>query len=146
MVEDRYIPEESVEVYFKAADALVVPYRRVSQSGVVFLSYGFGLPVIVSDAGALAEAVEVGTTGLVFRSEDAGDLGRQIQAYFASDLFRSLEHYRDGIIRRMNEKHSWTAIAAAIAHVYEGLSLSALDGRTAGAKTALDSRPQDETR
>ena len=140
MVEDRYIPEESVEVYFKAADALVVPYRRVSQSGVVFLSYGFGLPVIASDAGALAEAVEVGTTGLVFRSEDAADLARQIQRYFASDLFRSLDGHRDGIIRRMNEKHSWTAIAATIERVYDQV----VNGTTAGQSSPAVSSPVNE--
>jgi D-inositol-3-phosphate glycosyltransferase len=116
--ETRYIPEDEVEVYFKAADVLIVPYRKISQSGVMFLSYSFGLPVIASDAGALAESVVAGVTGYVFRSGDTGDLIRKVQTYLSSDLFQSLDQRREGIIRFVNDKHSWTAVADCTYDVY----------------------------
>ena len=38
-------------LFFKAADVLVLPYRHIYQSGVLFLGYSFGLPVLAADRG-----------------------------------------------------------------------------------------------
>lgn len=46
IVEDRYVPNEEVALYFTAADMLVAPYRQHTGSGVVQLSIGFDLPVV----------------------------------------------------------------------------------------------------
>lgn len=51
IVEDCYIPNEEVPLYFSAADALVAPYRRVTGSAVLQLARGFGLPVIMTTGG-----------------------------------------------------------------------------------------------
>ena len=51
----EYIPDEETELFFKAADVLILPYTRVFQSGVLFLAYSFGLPAIASDVGTLKE-------------------------------------------------------------------------------------------
>jgi glycosyltransferase involved in cell wall biosynthesis len=61
IIEDRYIPNEEVPVYFSAADVLVAPYRRVTGSGVVQMARGFGLPAIttVGSEGAATEAGEL---------------------------------------------------------------------------------------
>ena len=43
-----FIPDNETEVYFKAADVAVLPYRHIYQSGVLFLAHSFGLPVIAA--------------------------------------------------------------------------------------------------
>ena len=48
VIEDRYIPNEDVPVYFSAADALMALYRRVTGSGAVRMAQGFGLPVVTT--------------------------------------------------------------------------------------------------
>ncbi|MEQ9564913.1 MAG: glycosyltransferase family 4 protein, partial [Pseudomonadales bacterium] len=50
----EHIPDQDVEIYFKAADALVVPYVQIFQSGLPFLAYSFGLPVLATDVGSLS--------------------------------------------------------------------------------------------
>jgi len=47
----EFVPDEETEIYFKAADVLVLPYTHIFQSGVLFLGYNFGLPVIAADVG-----------------------------------------------------------------------------------------------
>ena len=49
----EYVPDEETELYFKAADVLILPYTHVFQSGVLFLGYSFGLPAIAADVGTL---------------------------------------------------------------------------------------------
>ena len=74
----EYVPDEATELYFKAADVLVLPYVRVFQSGVLFLGYSFGLPVIAADVGSLKEEIVEGKTGFVFKPQDSSDLARTI--------------------------------------------------------------------
>jgi glycosyltransferase involved in cell wall biosynthesis len=50
-----YVPEEDVAGWFKAAAGLVLPYRRTEQSGVASLANAFGVPVLASKVGGLAE-------------------------------------------------------------------------------------------
>ena len=53
----RYVPDAEVPLYFSAADLLCLPYRRASQSGVAHIGMAFGLPVVVSRVGGLAESM-----------------------------------------------------------------------------------------
>ncbi len=46
VIDDRYIPNEEVRLYFSAADVLVAPYRRATGSGVIQVARGFGLPTV----------------------------------------------------------------------------------------------------
>jgi glycosyltransferase involved in cell wall biosynthesis len=115
----RHVPDSEIEMYFKAADVLVLPYVRIFQSGVPFLSYGFGLPVIATDVGALRDDVMEGQTGLVCRARDSNALAGSLRAYFGSDMYRNLEERRRGITRWVNEEHSWTRVAAITRAAYE---------------------------
>jgi glycosyltransferase involved in cell wall biosynthesis len=46
---DRYIPDEEVGVYFKAADLVVAPYIGGTQSAVSALALGFGTPLLATE-------------------------------------------------------------------------------------------------
>jgi len=116
-----YIPDEETELYFKAADIFVLPYRHIYQSGVLFLGYSFGLPVIAADVGALREEIAEGKTGFVFKPEDSVDLAATIERYFASDLFTNLSGRRDGIRDFALERHSWDEVGRLTMSVYSNL-------------------------
>ncbi|RMF29858.1 MAG: glycosyltransferase, partial [Chloroflexi bacterium] len=56
VIEDRYIPNEEVALYFSAADVLVAPHRRMTGSGAVQMARGFGVPVIGLSSPRIREA------------------------------------------------------------------------------------------
>jgi D-inositol-3-phosphate glycosyltransferase len=114
----EFVPDEQTEWYFKAADVLVLPYTHVFQSGVLFLGYSFGLPVLAADVGSLREDIVEGRTGFVFRPMNAADLAAKIQECFSSPLFRELEQRRAGIQKFANEKYSWTQAAGVTRQIY----------------------------
>jgi D-inositol-3-phosphate glycosyltransferase len=118
----EYIPDQEVEVYFKASDVLIMPYRFIYQSGVLFLSYNFGLPVIAADVGSLREDIVEGQTGLVCRAEDPDDLADAISRYFDSDLYRNLAENRETIIHYGNRTHSWDVVGKIVASVYKAVA------------------------
>ncbi len=121
LLRSDYIPDDETEVFFKAADVLVLPYRHIYQSGVLFLGYSFGLPVLAADVGALKEEILEGQTGFVFRAEDSADLAKTIERYFASDLFKTLESRRHGIREYAEQQHSWDVVGELTEQVYSQL-------------------------
>jgi glycosyltransferase involved in cell wall biosynthesis len=122
----EYVPDDQTELYFKAADVLILPYTRIFQSGVLFLGYAFGLPAIAADVATLKEEIIEGKTGFVFKSQDSSDLARMIGRYFESDLFRDLERRRLEIRQYANERYSWDKVAAITTSIYSNLLTSDL--------------------
>jgi len=114
-----YIPEEEVEVYFKASDVLILPYTHIYQSGVLFLSYYFGLPVVAADVGSLREDVIEGRTGFICRPKDPHHLAATIRRYFQSELYRNLEKCRRNICEYAQERYSWSKAAEEIHRIYD---------------------------
>jgi glycosyltransferase involved in cell wall biosynthesis len=53
----RYISEDEVGPLLAGASLVVLPYTQASQSGVGLLAVGEGVPLIVSDLGALPDLV-----------------------------------------------------------------------------------------
>jgi len=75
--------------YFKAADAFVLPSLHETWGLVVNEAMHFGLPVLISDRVCCsADLVESRETGLVFRSNDAGDLARALRQIVQNDRLR----------------------------------------------------------
>jgi glycosyltransferase involved in cell wall biosynthesis len=118
VVRMEFIPDDEMEIYLKAADVAVLPYTKIFQSGILFLAYSFGLPVIVSDVGSLREDVIEGDTGFVCKPRDAHDLAETIRRYFLSDLYRDLPKRREEIRELFWKRHSWEAVGAATRNVY----------------------------
>jgi D-inositol-3-phosphate glycosyltransferase len=117
----EYVAEEEVEMYFKAADVLILPYAYIFQSGVLFLGYSFGLPVIAADVGSLKEEIVDGETGFVFQAKNATDLAATIQKYFQSELYRQLSQKRTKIRDYANDRYSWTKVGEITSNIYANL-------------------------
>lgn len=67
----KYIPNENIEPYFKAADVVCLPYYSATQSGIVMMAYGFRKPVVVTNTGGLKELVDEDRTGIVIENNNA---------------------------------------------------------------------------
>lgn len=117
----EFVPDAETEVYFKAADVLVLPYTHVSQSGVLITGYRFGLPAIASDVGSFPQDIIEGRTGLLCRPGDPADLARTIEKYFQSDLFEELGTRRKEIREYADGRYSWDAVSRVTRTVYQEL-------------------------
>ena len=102
----RRIEEEELPVLFGAADLTALPYREASQSGVLFMSYAYGVPVIVPDIGGFPHDVADGKTGLIFRSEDVKSLKGKIEEFILCKQINPL-YSRKEIRDYARENYSW---------------------------------------
>ena len=105
-----YVPDDRVGLYFSAADAVVQPYVAATQSGVAQIAFGYGLPVITTDVGGLAETVPDGEAGLVVPPNDPGALTDALVRFMTEDLGETLE----AGARRVREAYSWSRVAEAV--------------------------------
>ena len=114
----QFIPDEEMEIYLKAADVLVLPYKEIFQSGVLFLAYSFGLPVVATDVGSFREEIVEGRTGFLCQPGDPTELATAIEKYFASDLYRNLKVRRQELKDYAEANHSWNAVADLTRNAY----------------------------
>jgi len=117
----EFVPDAETEIYFKAADVLILPYTHIFQSGVLFLGYNFGLPAIAADVGSLKDDIVEGRTGYVFRPREAADLARVIESYFSGEVYAHLPERREEIREFARQRYSWSEVARITTGVYDRL-------------------------
>jgi glycosyltransferase involved in cell wall biosynthesis len=77
-VYDGYIPASEVARLFTDADVLVLPYIEASQSGVLMIAMSFGLPVVATEVGEIANTVRSTAMGLLTEPRDAAALAARL--------------------------------------------------------------------
>jgi glycosyltransferase involved in cell wall biosynthesis len=89
-VHSGFLPAGQLAATVAAADVVLLPYRRASQSGAVVLAQEAGTPVVASAVGGIPEQISDGETGILVprdagaaewlgaldRLEDAGERSR----------------------------------------------------------------------
>jgi len=77
-----YVPDAEVADWFRAADAVVLPYRRIEESGVAGIAVALRAPVLASRVGGLAE--QFGESPWTFPAGDPDALARVIASFLAA--------------------------------------------------------------
>lgn len=126
---NRYINNEEIEPYFAAADALVLPYLSGSQSAVGMIAIDYGLPVIATSVGGLAETITDGESGLIVPPADSAALARAIERFFHENLGAT---FRAGMAQA-RERLSWAALIRIIEELSHELNGSSAPERADGA-------------
>lgn len=113
----RYIPDEEVKEFYKKADLVVLPYRRIYQSGVLLLTLSYGKPVLCSDLEPFKEIIIDNQNGFLFESENSTDLASRIQNIILNkkDLSRVI-HNSDKMIR---DNFDWINIGSLTKDFYQ---------------------------
>ena len=96
---DRYVADDEVGSYFRAADVVVLPYVSATQSAVVLTAYSFGRPVIVTRVGGLPDVVDDGVTGFVVPARAPEELARAMTRFFDENAGERMTR-RDSRARR----------------------------------------------
>jgi glycosyltransferase involved in cell wall biosynthesis len=117
----EFISPEHVEELFAAADCVAMPYRRIYQSGVIFLAYRYGIPIVATDVGSFREDIIEGETGCLCSPEDTTAFSETLQKYFSSDMFLHSTETRTRIMQWAEERYSWQKIGKQTVEVYSKL-------------------------
>ena len=113
---DRYVPNEEVGLYFSAADVVVLPYREATQSGIIQIAFGFGVPVITTDVGGLGEVVRHGKTGFVVPPDDPRALADAVTRFYMEEHGASFSKN----IMDDRDRFSWERLVETVEELASG--------------------------
>lgn len=105
----HFISNEKVAAYFCASDLVVQPYKDASQSGVTQVAYHYGVPMVVTNVGALPEMVPHMVSGIVVKP-DAKSVANGIFRFFNKNLAVEL---RKGV-ENQKKRFSWKELVDAL--------------------------------
>lgn len=106
-----YAREADFSQIFGQADVLVLPYRSGTGSIVRELGFQFGLPVIATSVGSIAEGIEDDVTGLVIDPEDSEALAEAIKHAQSES---TLPRWRKGVLQRSDtQRKKWDEYVTA---------------------------------
>lgn len=112
----RYISDSDALLYYSAADTVVLPYRKIYQSGVLLMAMSLNRLVVVSDLKGMTEIVDDGLNGLVFRANDIDSLAKTLsQALSSPDRDKMAERGH----QLMLSHYSWADIGVRTKSLYE---------------------------
>jgi glycosyltransferase involved in cell wall biosynthesis len=114
-----YVDDAHVDAHFAAADVVALPYREITQSGVVFQAMTAGTPVVATDTGGLGHTVREAGCGLVVPAGDEAALARALAELLGDPAKRQAlgEKGREAAATT----YSWEACARLTRAVYEEL-------------------------
>ena len=110
-IHNGYVPDKDVQGYFENCDAVVLPYIDATQSGIAQVAFGFGKPVIATDAGGLPEVVTDSLTGVMVKAGDPEALREGILKFYG--LKESGTDFK-GNIEKDSERFTWEHLVNTI--------------------------------
>lgn len=116
-VVEGYVPDDLVQLYFNACDVVVLPYTKITTSGVALLAYAFSRPVISTKTGGVPEVV-TNEVGILIPPKNVNALKKAIKRIFEMDYKKMGE----GAYRLAKEKFTWEKLAEQTIKVYMSCS------------------------
>jgi glycosyltransferase involved in cell wall biosynthesis len=114
----RFIGDDELPAYFRRADLLVLPYRDIDQSGVLFTALAFGKPLLLSDVGGFPEIAATGAAR-IFPAGDAAALHAALVGLLGDPS--ALAQMADRARASAAGEYSWEAVARRTLVLYERL-------------------------
>ncbi len=118
----RYIQDDEIEYFFKASDVTVLPYKEASQSGVLFMSYAYGVPVIAPFLGGFPEDILPGKTGYLFEPNNPESLAKAFIKFKTEWRNDNINRHRD-IKEFAVKNYSWEKTCDETLKIYQMLNV-----------------------
>lgn len=115
----RFIGDTELPAYFQRADLVVLPYREIDQSGVLFTALAFGVPLLLSDVGGFPEIAATGAAR-TFPAGEAPALHAALRELLSDPA--ALSAMAERAHAAAAGPYSWDAIAQRTLRLYHSLT------------------------
>lgn len=110
-----FLPEQELYEKIDNSNVIVLPYRHISQSGVLLLALSFHRFIIASDLPAFKETLRGFTDDMFFESANSHDLAKLMMRYVDGDVDTAKQAK---VVEDLNCKYSWDLSAKKTMDLY----------------------------
>jgi glycosyltransferase involved in cell wall biosynthesis len=115
-----YVPNEQVVPLLQMADIVAMPYRAITQSGVLQIAYACGSPVVATRVGGLPDVIEHEKSGILVEPENPDDLAQGLIRAINDTALRQAMGVRARELAAA--RYSWRYVASVILKAMEEAS------------------------
>ena len=116
----RFVTDPEIPSFFRRADVVVLPYREIDQSGVLYTALAFGKPLVLSDVGGFGEVAREHGAGRLVPPGDPHALAAAVRELLEDPIAR--DRLADAAARAAAGPYSWDAAAASTLELYRELA------------------------
>jgi glycosyltransferase involved in cell wall biosynthesis len=117
VVHSKFIAHDDVKHYYCASDLVILPYKKIYQSGVLMMALSYGRPVLVSDIPPFKEIITDDVNGFFFSSEDVKSLTTKLNKILSAK--EKLFAIQDNGRALVNDKYDWIEIGRLLKQEYK---------------------------
>ncbi|MBJ7348707.1 MAG: glycosyltransferase family 4 protein [Thermoleophilaceae bacterium] len=115
----RFVVDSELPAYFERADVVVLPYREIDQSGVLFTALAFGKPLLVTRVGGFSEIADQHSAALAVQPGDSAALANGLDQLLGSPELRA--QLAAAAAKLADGEFAWSTIARQTADLYKTL-------------------------
>jgi glycosyltransferase involved in cell wall biosynthesis len=115
----RFVRDTEIPALMRRADIVVLPYREIDQSGVLYAALPFGKPLVLSDVGGFSELAERHGAASLVPPGDPAALAAALNRLLADDAERA--RLGAAALRAAQGPYSWDSVAEQTLALYREL-------------------------
>jgi glycosyltransferase involved in cell wall biosynthesis len=115
---DDFLSEEEFENILAITDVLVLPYTKISQSGLMLTAFGYRIPVLVSAIGGLTQPFKIGKVGWILDEISSNDLQNKMYYILKKPTELKLIRKDTELWKKVETFYSWERIGQITSKVY----------------------------
>lgn len=116
---ERFVGDDELGAFFARADLVVLPYREIDQSGVLFTALAFGRPLLLTRVGGFSEIADDHAAALAVAPGDAAALAAGLTELLTDAERR--DALADAAASLAGGEYSWQSIAARTLELYRSI-------------------------
>lgn len=119
IVNDKFMTEDEYDAYMQIVDVLLLPYRKISQSGVLLTAIEKEIPFAVTPIGGLIEPFSIAQVGWTIKDASI-DSVKLFMEYISENILEVVKIKKDsGSWNKIKKYYDWENISAKTEAMYE---------------------------
>ena len=121
IIVDEKVSNLDFQAFLEISDVVLLPYRQISQSGVLFSAIARNRPVLVSNVGGLPDPLNIGSVGWNMGSATEENIRTSLNYLIAhGSLIRAMQADL-GEFEKVKDFYSWNFISTRLRELYHKL-------------------------